>query len=165
MSSSKKILIIVSGQVNNVALADRVSKIASEQNFEVEVLNLLKLNWPLFPCLKEQCPEDIQKIYEKIKSVSKLVFAVPEYNGGLPPVLTNFIAWMSSCKENWREAFEGKRALLVTHSGGKGERLFKALRTQFDYIGIEVIDRDFSMFGRQNDDEINQILCQAVKDL
>ena len=50
-------------------------------------------------------------LYNKAES---FVFVSPEYNGGVPPALTNIIAWVSRLGgKDWRKSFNGKAAALA----------------------------------------------------
>ena len=75
-----------------------------------------------------------------IKS-SGFIFCAPEYNGSIPPVLTNLIAWISVSTDQWREVFTGKKALLGTHSGGGGNNIIQSMKIQFGHLGTIVLPR------------------------
>ena len=61
-------------------------------------------------------------IMKKFIKASGFIICAPEYNGSIPPVLTNIIAWLSVMGDDWRLVFNGKIGLLATHSGGGGDR-------------------------------------------
>ena len=56
-----------------------------------------------------------------------MVFFAPEYNGGIPPILTNVIAWLTFSGEDWRTCFNVKSSMIPTHSGGGGNHVLSAL--------------------------------------
>ena len=70
-----------------------------------------------------------------------MVVVAPEYNGGVPPVLISFIAWLSVGEKDCRACFNEKPGLMATHSGSGGAHLFAALRIQLSYIGMNVLGR------------------------
>ena len=55
-----------------------------------------------------------------ISSTSSFVFCGPEYNGSIPPIISNTIAWISVSTEHWRDGFKDKNAFIATSSGGPG---------------------------------------------
>ena len=48
---------------------------------------------------------------------------------------------MSVMAKNWRQVFNGKIALLATHSGGSGNNLIQSLRIQLNHLGTIVLPR------------------------
>ena len=68
-----------------------------------------------------------------------------EYNGSIPPNLTNLIAWISVCNKDWRLAFNYKTALIATHSGVGGFNLIQSLRIQLNHIGTLVLPRTITV--------------------
>ena len=73
------------------------------------------------------------------------IFCAPEYNGGVPPVLSNAITWITVKSDKWRYVFNGKFALIGTHSGGDGHRFLNAFRSQLEYMGTNVLARTISV--------------------
>jgi NAD(P)H-dependent FMN reductase len=81
---------------------------------EVELLDLLKYNFPLFnERLKynESPSADMIDFAEKIKSADGVIFITPEYNGGCPASLKNAVDLLTD--EWWR-----KPVVFVTVSNG-----------------------------------------------
>jgi NAD(P)H-dependent FMN reductase len=81
---------------------------------EVEILDLLKYNFPLFnERLKfiESPSADMIDFSEKIKSADGVVIITPEYNGGSPASLKNAIDLLT---DEWRR----KPVVFVTVSNG-----------------------------------------------
>lgn len=140
---SKDILIMVGSENRNVALAEKFQESFTELGKESEVVNLVNLNLPLYSTSEENKgkPEIIQYNLEKYLSCKAMVFVIPEYNGGIPPVVNNFIAWMSRSTDNWRSVFNGKPVIIASHSGGGGWHGLMALRSQLSYIGMNVLGR------------------------
>ena len=73
------------------------------------------------------------------------IFCAPEYNGGSPPILTNAITWISLTTNNWRDSFNGKLALIGTHSGGDGLRFLASFRSQLEYLGTIVVPKTITI--------------------
>ena len=78
---------------------------------------------------------------KKIIKSEGFIICAPEYNGSIPPVLTNIISWLSVMGGDWRLVFNGKVGLLATHSGGGGNNLLQSLRIQLNHLGILVLPR------------------------
>jgi NAD(P)H-dependent FMN reductase len=66
----------------------------------------------------------------------------PEYNGSMPPVLTNAVAWVSRVDKDFRTVFNQKFVALATHSGGGGNKGNDAMRSMFAYLGANVLSRE-----------------------
>lgn len=109
----------------------------------VELLLLDQLEWPLYSAAVEAkgIPDGAIKIANKLLEQQGLIFVAPEYNGGLPPSLTNFIAWISRTGKDWRLCFNGKPAAIATHSGSGGIQALVGMRTQLAYLGMNVLGR------------------------
>jgi len=68
----------------------------------------------------------------------------PEYNGSIPPILTNFIAWLSISGDDFRKLFNGQPIAITTFSGGPGIELLTSLRIQLSHLGSQVLGRHLS---------------------
>ena len=141
----KKILIISATNDKNLDLAKQLIAIFSNMNTETELVSLQDLNLPLFDSdiLVEE--NIVENLIDRISKSSGLIICAPEYNGGVPPVLSNAITWISVKSEYWRDAFNGKFALIATHSGGNGNRFLTAFRSQLEYMGTNVLARTISV--------------------
>ena len=73
--------------------------------------------------------------------------------------------WISVKSEYWRDAFNGKFALIATHSGGSGNRFLIAFRSQLEYMGTNVLSRTISVSKNNpfNKSSINNIINSFVK--
>ena len=61
---------------------------------------------------------------------------------------------MSRSGEDWRDVFNGKSALIATHSGGGGAHVLMAMRHQLSYVGMNVLGRQLlTNYGKQLNDE------------
>lgn len=166
MKEDKNLLLIVAGAHNNKKLAEKFEMYWKKiTQGKTTTLNLLDIPWPLFDPRKEEDMENsvIRPIYDLFLQHSKIAFFSPEYNGGVPPVLTNVLAWLSRMEANWQAAFKGKKALVATHSGGKGALLIRSLKDQLQHIGMDVLSDEVS--SRVSDKNLDLHLEQAAKKL
>ena len=112
-------------------------------NINTELINIEEYDIPLYTPIQQDksIPEEMELIMEKFIKVVGFIICAPEYNGSMPPVLTNIISWLSVMGGDWRLAFNGKVGLLATHSGGGGNNLLQSLRIQLNHLGILVLPR------------------------
>ena len=139
----KKILIISATSRNNLILAKNINKICNNFDINTELMNIEEYDIPLYTPIQQDksIPEEMELIMEKFIKVVGFIICAPEYNGSMPPVLTNIISWLSVMGGDWRLAFNGKVGLLATHSGGGGNNLLQSLRIQLNHLGILVLPR------------------------
>lgn len=138
------ILVISATSNNNFKVSQAIAESIIEKDREAEVVNLEELKLPLYtpPKESEGIPEKAKELTEKIKNADALVFSAPEYNGSIPPIVTNAIAWVSrSGDSDWRSAFNQKFVALSTHSGSGGTKILNSMRIQFDHLGCIVMPR------------------------
>lgn len=137
------VLILTASNGKNLELANELKNIGSEIGVSSEVLNLVDWDLPLYSPKAEAdgIPGSALDLTTKIENAKSLFFLAPEYNGSIPPVLNNAIAWISRSKEEWRSAFNGKVAAIGSHSGSGGPLVLSAMRTQLSYIGVNVLGR------------------------
>ena len=116
----KNILLISATSGNNYKLAQELEVLLKTKDVNCNLIRLDDFSIPLYDPQKEETisSEDISKLDELFQSADGFIFCAPEYNGSIPPILTNAIAWISVKTSNWRGAFNGKSALICTHSGG-----------------------------------------------
>ncbi|RXJ91771.1 NADPH-dependent FMN reductase [Arcobacter sp. CECT 8983] len=139
------ILIFVASLNENMKLAKKVKEQLQENGKESEIINLVELNLPMYDSNKEEkdgIPSSIKPIIEKMKSCDSYVFISPEYNFSLPPVLVNFVAWISRVGNDFRELFSMKKVQLATHSGSFGSDVTACMRSQFTKLGAVVMPRE-----------------------
>jgi chromate reductase, NAD(P)H dehydrogenase (quinone) len=137
------ILILVSSQKKNMELANLFKEYLDNGATLCEIIDLVALDLPLYTSKVEndRPPEVVFDLEKKLKNADALVFVAPEYNGSLPPVLNNSISWISRTGTDWRSSFNGKPALIATHSGGGGSQVLMAMRLQLSYLGVNVMGR------------------------
>jgi len=105
-----------------------------------------------------------------------IMIASPEYNGSLAAVLKNVIDWASRSEEknSSRDAFKGKKFLLLSASpgAGGGARGLVHLRTILTNMGGTVLDEQitvpnaYSAFdeqGKLKDPTVKKALLEAIK--
>lgn len=139
-----KIIIIAGSNNKNLEVANDFEKYFTENDVESEVLDLVSLNIPLYTPVEESngIPEKVFIYKEMFDKAEGFVFVIPEYNGGVPPVVTSLIAWISrSGDQDWRKSFNGKPAALASFSGNGGIQVLISLRSQLSYIGLNTIGR------------------------
>jgi chromate reductase, NAD(P)H dehydrogenase (quinone) len=136
------IKIIVATHRNN-SLSQRIAQIyqeiLSQSAVQSEILNLRELPHDfVFSALFEQNGKNpsYNAFHEKVKSGSKFVFIVPEYNGSFPGVLKAFIDGMS-----YPNTFKNKKCALVGISSGVGGGgiALSHLTDIFHYLGMHVL--------------------------
>lgn len=143
-----EILIITAGEGKNLELAKVFQSKIDQANISSRILNLVDLNLPLYTSRAEKefnSSDLLKNEIPLITNASGLIFVAPEYNGGIPPVLTNFIAWLSRSTKDWRQHFNGKPAAIASFSGGGGLSLLTSLRIQLAYVGMNVLGRQIQV--------------------
>ena len=161
-----KISILVSSQGKNMELAKKFLDYLIEKKVEAEIIDLVAMELPLYSSITEgNLPDKALDLTKKLIDSKGMVFVAPEYNGLIPPVLNNAIAWISRSGDDWREAFNGKSAVIATHSGGGGAHVLIAMRQQLSYLGMNVIGRQImTNYGKElNPDSMASVLEQLVK--
>ena len=112
--------------------------------------------------------DKIKEIKKKLFVIKKWVICAPEYNGSIPPILSNFIAWLSISGEDFRDLFNGQPIAIATFSGGIGLELLTSLRIQLVHLGSQVLGRQLlSSYSKEIDtktiEDIIQRLLQMKK--
>ena len=139
------VLIFTSTSGNNLKLANSFKERLRERSVDAEIVNLEDLNLPLYHSNEEGLkllPKSFLTLQDKMKTVDRMVFIAPEYNGSVPPNFNNFLAWCSVSNKDWREFFNGKKAVVATHSGGGGAHVLMHMRMQLSFIGMNVVGRE-----------------------
>lgn len=138
-----KIVILTASSGKNLELARILETELIKRNTSSIIVNLTTVNTLLYTPETAQngVPDEFIKQAELLKQASGFVVLAPEYNGSIPPVLTNYFAWLSLTSKNWRDCFNAKPALIGTHSGSGGLHCLTQLRSQLAYMGVNVIGR------------------------
>ena len=126
-------------------LAQNIQGVVTELGQQSDIINLVALDLPMYTSVIEDekgIPQEVQDLAKHLQTFDALIVVSPEYNGSLPPVLNNAIAWVSRIGDNFRDIFNQKFVALATHSGGGGMRGNDAVRAMFSYIGANVLSRE-----------------------
>ena len=130
-----------------------------------DIISLENLQLPLFSFGVKANEEVLNGFVKSILEAKSFIFCAPEYNGGVPPVLSNALTWISVQTKDWREAFNNKTALVSTHSGGEGFRFLSAFRMQLEYLGVTVYSRSIAVSNSKSydEDKVKKILANFLE--
>jgi NAD(P)H-dependent FMN reductase len=138
------VTILVASSGKNVVLAEAFEQQLTLKGIPFSTLHLDDLALPMYTTEQEKKGTEMlgfKAASDEIKAAKGLIVCAPEYNGSMPPVLNNFIAWLSTSTDDFREHFNGKFVALATHSGGGGHNLMTSMRIQFSHLGANVLGR------------------------
>lgn len=141
----KKIGIIVASVEKNMQLALNIQEVVTELEAQSEIINLVTLDLPMYTSILENesgIPTEAKDLATHLQTFDAFIIISPEYNGSMPPVLNNAIAWVSRVGDDFRAIFNQKFVALATHSGGGGMRGNDAVRAMFSYVGANVLSRE-----------------------
>ena len=158
-----KILIISATNGNNHVLGEKISELLIAKH---ELISLEDYPLPLFVPGGEKADESLTTaLVEKFEKADGFIFCSPEYNAGIPPILTNAITWITISTKNWRDAFNDKKVLIASHSGGAGHRFLSSFRDQLEYMGCIVHPRTISIHRNAefNPESVERILTSYIK--
>ena len=163
-----KIGILVASSNNNLKLSLKFQELAKELNIDTEIINLVDYNLPLYSTNEEEkngIPESVLDLATKIMDLKAFIVVAPEYNGVMPPVLNNAMAWTSRATKNWRDAFNDKDIALATHSGGGGQKGLQAMRIMFQHLGANILAREILTNNEKalNEDSAKSVLIKLSK--
>tara|TARA_Y100001970_G_scaffold291581_1_gene429286 strand:+ start:14533 stop:15060 length:528 start_codon:yes stop_codon:yes gene_type:complete len=157
MKESIDLIIITASNGKNLDLAKRFKTKSMELDLSSEILDLSEQNIPLYnPRIHTggEIPEEVKLIKERLFNAEKWVICAPEYNGSIPPILSNLIAWLSVSGDDFRNLFNGQPIAISTFSGGHGIGLLTSLRIQLVHLGSQVLGRQLSScFSKPVEDE------------
>ena len=86
-------------------------------------------------------PKEVPELQKQLMGAARWVICAPEYNGSIPPVLTNAIAWLSVEGDDFRALFNGRPIAMASFSGGGGMELLVSLRIQLTHLSAQVVGR------------------------
>ena len=153
-----KILIVSASKGNNYKLGEKLSGMLEVDH---ELISLEDYPLPLFvPGGKKPDESVINELVSKFDEADGFIFCAPEYNAGIPPILTNAITWITVTTKNWRDAFKNKVALIATYSGGVAYWFLSSFRDQLEYMGCTVYHRNISVHRNTefNPESVDRIL-------
>ena len=161
-ATSPDLLVIAASNGENLKLAQRFASQASALGRTAEVLDLTTVELPLFtPRMQQQgSPEAVAALEQQMANAPRWVICAPEYNGSIPPSLTNAIAWLSVQGNDFRALFNGRPIAMATFSGGGGMELLVSLRIQLTHLGAQVVGRQLLSNHAKppQDDSINDLV-------
>ncbi len=168
--SNKNLLVITASNGENLKLAERFLIAGKKLNFSSELLDLTKSehDLPIFNPRhnsKDKAPTNLESINLSMENHSHWVICAPEYNGSIPPILTNAIAWLSVQGKDFRSLFNGRPIAIASFSGGGCMELLLSMRIQLTHLGALVLGRQLSSNKSKlaEDKSINEILNQLLQ--
>ncbi len=168
--SDKKLLVITASNGENLKLAERFLVEGKKLNYSCELLDLTKSenDLPLFNPRhnsKDKAPANLESINLQMESHSHWVICAPEYNGSIPPILTNAIAWLSIQGKDFRNLFNERPIAIASFSGGGCMEVLLSMRIQLSHLGALVLGRQLTSNKSKiaEDKSINAILNQLLQ--
>jgi chromate reductase len=159
------LLVLTASNGENLKLARRFVTQAQGLRHTVDLLDLTTLDLPLFTprAQAESTPAAIGPLQQQLMAAPRWVICAPEYNGSIPPSLTNAIAWLSVQGDDFRALFNGRPIAMATFSGGGGMELLVSLRIQLTHLGAQVVGRQLlSNYAKPAKDESIDDLLQRL---
>lgn len=143
----KHLLIISSTRNSNFDLSQKIkSFFDNKDNLISKIISLEDFDLPLYtPSLEEtfkaekNFPDEIKNLKEILLESHSIIWCSPEYNGGISPIVTNAIAWISRATVDWKDAFNNKNMLICSSSGGNGKSFVEGFKIQLKYLGSNVM--------------------------
>lgn len=144
------ILICTASHGENLKLATRVEETLKKQGCETYLVDLTAIELPLYTSRTTIKPDEagLGTLVRAFSRARGFFFTAPEYNGSIPPTLTNAIAWLSTESDDFRSLFNNKPAVIATHSGGGGQKLLTSLRIHLSHLGVNVLGRELASNAR-----------------
>ena len=142
----KNIVILTATKNSNYSLGENLIELINQEENQVVLSSFEDFNLPLFSAsdyerLKQKHSSDIREITDLLVKADGVIICAPEYNGSIPPIVTNAIAWISVTTEYWRDAFVDKIGLIASSSGGPAIKYNTAMKNQLEHLGMVVIPR------------------------
>ncbi len=161
--TSTDLLVLTASNGENLKLAKRFVQIEKNLGGKSKLCDLTTIDLPLYnprQTSQEGFDQAIQSLYSLMISSSRWIICAPEYNGSLPPVLSNAIAWLSVQDNDFRALFNGRPIAMASHSGGLGMELLISMRIQLTHLGAQVLGRQLASNNNKpaSDDSIREIL-------
>jgi len=163
-----KLLILAASTGKNLKLAMDILSAAELHGHEVDVMDLCALDLPMYTPESEKQHmghQEIQSSMKRILHCDGMIVCAPEYNGSTPPVLTNFIAWVSVQSSNFRLLFNKRNVGLASVSGGGGQHVIMSMRMQFSFLGSNVLGRSIVVNKSKslNSEAVEEMIAGVLK--
>lgn len=162
----KNIGILVASVKKNMDLALNIQELITDLGAKSELINLVALDLPMYTSIIEDekgIPQEVKDLSTYLQTFDAFIIVSPEYNGSMPPVLNNTIAWVSRVGDDFRAIFNQKFVALASHSGGGGMRGNDAVRAMFSYIGANVLSRE--IINNYSKEYKRETVVSVVKEL
>ena len=166
-----KVLIVSATKGENYTLAKKIYNLC-DSDICKKYISLEDYDLPLFKAsnydqLKLKYEDEIKSITDELVDANGLIICAPEYNGNIPPILSNAISWISVTTNYWRDAFIDKFALIATNSGGPAVKYSISLKNQLEHLGMIVMPQYISVTSNNplNDDNAQKKIKQFIKHL
>ena len=159
------LLVLAASNGENLKLAQRFVAAAEQRQQRADLLDLTRLDLPLFTprAKRQERNPTLIKLEQQLQQAPRWVICAPEYNGSIPPVLSNAIAWLSVQGDDFRALFNGRPIAIATFSGGGGMELLLSLRIQLTHLGAQVVGRQLlSNFAKPAKNESIQDLLRRL---
>ena len=155
------LLICTASSGHNLALARRLAGMADEMGMPNQVVDLTEAGLPLYTPARDEAgrPAALDELEAAFEAATAMFIIAPEYNGSIPPTLSNTIAWLSTQSDDFRALFTLKPVAIATHSGGGGQRVLVAMRLQLSHLGSTVLGRELLTTGKK---PLNEASARAV---
>ena len=161
-SSAPDLLVLAASNGENLKQAQRFVAAAEQRQQRADLLDLTRFT-PRAE-RKERNPPLI-KLEQQLQQAPRWVICAPEYNGSIPPVLSNAIAWLSVQGDDFRALFNGRPIAMATVSGSGGMELLVSLRIQLTHLGAQVVGRQ--LLGNKSkppeDETINDLIHRLLQ--
>ena len=160
------LIVLTASNGENLKLAERFASNSRNRGLKSAVLDLTAIDSPLYTPRSQAhgIPAGIMALSQQLAAAKRWVICTPEYNGGIPPVLTSTIAWLSLQGDDFRTLFNNRPVVIATHSGSGGYHVLMALRIQMAYLGALVVGRQ--LVSNQNspakDSSIDDLITRLL---
>ena len=168
--SKKNLLVITASNGENLKLAERFLIAGNQLNYSCELLDLTEPEngLPIFNPRhnsNDKAPANLESINLKMESHSHWVICAPEYNGSIPPIFTNAIAWLSVQGKDFRSLFNERPIAIASFSGGGCMELLLSMRIQLTHLGALVLGRQLTSNKSKiaEDKSIKEIVNQLLQ--
>ena len=168
MIPQKDLLIITASNGENLKLAKRFFSIGESVGAIPELLDLTNIDLPIYnprTQAKENISKNIKTLHQTMISIPRWIICAPEYNGSIPPVLTNAIAWLSVQEADFRKLFNGRPIAIASFSGGGCMELLVSMRIQLTHLGAQVVGRQLASNSRNpaKDESIQDLIERLMQ--
>lgn len=165
----KNILIISATLNSNLDLANKLNSLLNDENVKSKVIDLECFGLPIYHASNsdqntEKYSKQIKELTDCLVQADGLIICAPEYNGSIPPIVNNAIAWVSVSTDYWRDGFNNKIGLVATSSGGAAIKYNTAMKNQLEHLGMIVLPRYISVTSNNplNETSTKKILKQFI---